>query len=272
MKSFSKMSKRPYSGGKISKRPMKKRVTVSGTKVRKAQSRAVQAKLQSIEHKFFTSSIINVAISQNVTMTGIFNDPATGGIFTPTTGDDNNSRDGRRAVVDEFTIRGSVLFPSVEAINDVELNQVVKLALIQDTSPEGNLATTSDIFTNATGSIYGNISALRNPNNVLRFKVLKTKTIVKPVGGMVVMPKALPAAATDREFSWPSKVVPFEFNVKLKKPVTVQFNATNNNTIASIEKNSFHFAAWTGGDDNTLGITTRMDCNLTYNARTRFYS
>jgi len=241
------------------------RRAVGVTKFRRPQqSIAFRSKISSIEHKFYNSSVSNVAISHNTSITNVFNDPVTGGIFTPQKADDIANREGRRATVDEIYIRGHVLFPSAEAITDIALSgQAVRIVLVRDKIPKGSLATTSDIYTNATGTEYGNISAVRNPNSIQRFHVYKNLLLVRPQCAVTQFDAT--------SFSQTSAMVPFEFYVKHRKPVVTQFNSGDTTTIASIEENSYHIMAWTGGDDSTVGVNTRMDCTLTYNARVRFY-
>jgi len=266
------MSKRTFQQAgftKTSPRHMARTRKAIKSNFKPRQSSSLKAKIGSIEHKFITSSVNNSAISKSVTCTGIFNDPVTGGICVPITGNDIANREGRRTSVDEIIIRGHVLFPSAEHIADIALcGQMVKIAIIQDQAPKGTIATTSDIYTNATGTIYGNVHALRNPNGISRFTVLKTVTIIRPVSGVACQ---VLGNDTDARFAQTSTLVPFEIYIKLKNPIKQVFNATDTTAIASIENNSIHVAAWTGGDDNTAGVNTRMDCNLTYNARCRFY-
>lgn len=228
------------------------------------QSTALQAKIGSIENKYFDSGIYNVAIAKTLGANNYL-DPSTGGLACPIQGDNANNRDGKQIQVTSIEIKGSILFPSAEAIADVALSgQNVMLALVQDKQSDTTAATTTDIYTNIVGSSYNSANILRNPNSIDRFTILKTKTWSRPQCAVTQQ------AAND--FSQTSALIPFHWYVKLKKPVKVRFNTSpGTSVIADIVDNSFHVLAVTGGDDYTVGVNTRMDCTLSYNARSRFY-
>lgn len=227
------------------------------------RSANLQAKLGSIERKFFNSSVNNITISQDPTMTGSLIDPTTS-LFAPQLGTDNESREGRSVMVDEIHIKGVVVFSGAEDVINTPCGQQVFISLIQDkqTNAVVPAATGSGVYTNTTGTLLGLTSPHRNPNNILKYKTLRTVLLNKPVITMT--------QTGANVISWPSTSMPFEFYHKFKTPVKVQFNAANGGTIADIIDNSWHIIAVTGGD--TLGtLTSRMDCQMTYNARCRFF-
>jgi len=234
----------------------------TSSKFQPRQSAALKAKIGSIEHKFMTNSVNEQTISQSVTCTGISLDP-TNGIIIPIQGVESNQREGRTIMVDQIFIQGQVRFPAVEDIADTPLGELVRISLVQDTQTNAALLTTSDVYTNSTGTIFGNVHASRNPNGTKRFKVWKEKMIVKPQ-------VSTSQNGTDK-FSSQSAIVPFNFYVKFKNPIRIQFNATNGGTIADVVDNSFHILAIAGGESVGAGVSTRLDCTLTYNARSRFY-
>jgi len=229
------------------------------------ESASLTAKIGSIEHKFLTTSVLNGTVVRNTSWTGVYQDPGTGGICCPIQGSDHNNRDGRRIMVDQLWINGSILFPSAENIADIALcGELVKVGVVWDKQSDNTAATTSDIYTNNTGSVYGIPTPLRNPNGVNRFQILKQKLIRRPTCGV--------SQVGANEFSQTSSLVPFEFFIQFKKPIKVSFATTpGTGVIADITDNSFHVFANAGGDNDAVGVTTRMDCNITYNCRARFY-
>lgn len=257
------MQKRKRPTFEFSKKSTAKRSAFKPTRTR--QSAATAAKIGSIELKYIDNSQTNAAISQALNGPGTFLETNTGGLCCPVVGSDATDREGRQIMVRSFEICGSILFPSAEAIGDIALSgQSVKISLIQDKQSDKLAATISDIFTNNTSSIYGNALTLRNPNSLDRFVVLKTQTFDRPLCG--VTQNAV------NDFSQTSALISFKWYVKLKKAVKVKFNnGTGTGVIADIVDNSFHLHASTGGDNNAVGVTTRMDCTLTYNCRARFY-
>lgn len=256
---FAKMSKRPRPGS--FKQP--KNVARFKTSRRGKQSTVLKAKIGAIENKYKDNSQSNAAISQAVG--GSYLETNTGGLCCPTQGDDVVEREGRSIQVTSFEIKGQILFPSAEAIGDIALfGQQVQLSLVQDTQSNGTAATTTNVYSNTTGTIYGQGCHLRNPVFANRFKILKTETFERPVS--VVTQNA------NNDFSYSSAGIPFHWYVKLKKPVRVKFNSgAGSGVIADIIDNSFHVWAATGGDNNAVGVTTRMDATLTYNSRARFF-
>jgi len=254
------MSKRKasqYSTKSTSKRPMFKRPRTN------KRSDALKAKIGAIEHKFYNSSVTGIAISQDPTFTGSLIDPTTS-MFAPVTGDDFENREGRQCMVDEIHVKGIVVFAGAEDVINTPCGQQVFISLIQDNQTNAVVpaATGSGVYTNTTGSLLGLTSPHRNPNNIKKYTTIRTTLLNKP------MPPITQTGAN--LYSWPSYSMPFEFYHKFKKPVQVRFNANNAGVIADIIDNSWHIIAVTGGD--TLGtLTSRMDCNMTYNCRVRFY-
>lgn len=217
--------------------------------------------MKAIELKMFFNSIANVAISQNVNETGITNDPATG-LVIPRLGDDFNQREGRVIILKKLTIKGVVAFLGAEDVDDTPCGQIVYLAVVLDKQPNGATITSSDVITNPSASIYLNTRPFKNPNGLMRFKILAEKLIVKPY---VVM-----AQTATNEYSWPSHSVPFEFVIDFKAGLEIRFNNVDGGSIADVVTNAFHFLAVTGGD--TIGaVTSRMDASLSYNSMAEFY-
>jgi len=165
-------------------------------------------------------------------------------------------------MVDQIEINGSVTFLGAEAVIDTPCGQSVFIALVNDHQANGAVTASQNVYTNTTGSIYGNITPTRNPNGTNRYTVLRTVTIEKPY-----VPLTQQAA---NDYSWPSKNIPFHFFVKLPKPIKVKFGAGTAGTIADVIDNSWSILAVTGGD--TIGpLTSRMDAVISYNSRIRFY-
>lgn len=105
-----------------------------------------------------------------------------------------------------------------------------------------------------TDTGFGAIDAFQNPDNFGRFKVWKDKTYVMGDQSAVYDGTNMEFFGQMRQFKW---------NIKFKKPIVVNFNATNGGTVADIVDNSFHLIA--------VSTSALQGVNINYVCRVPFY-
>jgi len=231
-------SGKDYRGGKRSR--------VSNARVGYAtvpRTRGVYAKG---EMKYNDTYVNSTVLAAATDWTGTEMDPATlNTLFVPQLGTGINQRIGQKVSVVKQVIRGQVFAPILTNQTASHQNPVVRLIHFMDEQTNSTQAQGEDLMSapsaNATSAPFG----FQNVNNFGRFKVLKDKMRTLPVGNI---------SYDGTNIEQGGVAIPFKFTFKPKKPVVMQFNATNGGTVADIVNNSFHLLAIT----SSTGITPQI--------------
>lgn len=208
-----------------------------------------------VEHKFYDTSLASGAIGAPVDCSGGEFDPsATSMISTPSQGDGEQTRDGKKMVIESCHINGIVYRGSTEGVADPNNPCHVFVALVLDTQTNGAQLNSEDVFKNPLAQVTTAASPFKNLLHGPRFKVLKSarfdmnyRTLASPVAN---------SHASNGEAR------PFQWNVKFPKGLHVNFNSGTTASVANVIDNSLHMIAF-----STNGGAA---CTLNYNARIRF--
>jgi len=188
------------------------------------------------ERKYFDSYLDDTTVSAGVTWAGTELDDATLlTLFCPVTGDDINSRHGRKVSVKKIQIRGNWVIPSQQNQTSGDNFGSIRMILYQDTQTNAAQAQGENLMANpGTASVVVCHNTFQNTANFGRFKVLKDFYLTPSMA-------SLSWDGTNLEQN--GQYIPFKITHKFKKPVTINFNATNGGTVADIVDNSFHLIA-----------------------------
>jgi len=174
-------------------------------------------------------------------------------LCSPTVGAALNQRIGRSILVHKIKVRGTIVCGSQTPANGGETASKVRILLVQDGQTNAGLMTGAQLLRDG-GVATTTINSFQNPDNFGRFRVLKDVSFVMQDPNAYT--DAVPAPAMN------GIKRNFKFNVNFKKPVKVQFNATNGGTGADIVDNSFHIFA--GTDAAALTPTLSYYCRVAY--------
>jgi len=154
-------------------------------------------------------------------------------LFAPTVGAALNQRIGRAVQMMKCKINGAIAVPAQAAAAAADATTRIRVILVLDTQTNAAQLLASDLLNDGT-SANTVIGAFQNPNNFGRFQVLKDKTYSIANPNMAGSP-------TTADVIQGGLIIPFKINYNFKKPIKVQFNATNGGTVADIIDNSLHF-------------------------------
>jgi len=156
----------------------------------------------------------------------------------PAQGDNEQARDGKRIVVKNISVKGTVTVP-VEFVSAEPIR--VFVAMVLDTQTNGGQCDSELIFKNQHGSAATAVVPLRNLLYSKRFRVLKSQVfdLTSPAVGY----------GCQRSFEW---FTPME--------LPVNFTAGDTGIVGNIVDNSIHMVAY----------ATRTGAYLQYNSRARF--
>jgi len=174
-------------------------------------------------------------------------------LCSPTVGAALNQRIGRSILVHKIKVRGTIVTNGQVPVNTGEAASKIRLLLVQDMQTNAGLMTGAQLLRDA-GVATTTINSFQNPDNFGRFRVLKDVTYV--IQNPNAFTDAVPAPAAM------GLKKNFKFSVNFKKPVKVQFNATNGGTGADIVDNSFHIFGAT--DTIQLGPQVSYYCRVAY--------
>lgn len=253
------MSKRQRTTNKQSKRPQKKQQTQQGYEARGA---AVTG-----EMKYFDTESTSVAISAVTTtwVAGTMSDPqasvnlgdaAVGTplcLFAPKVSSALNGRIGRKIKMMKCRVKGMINIPPQAAQAAADTSANIRLALVMDTQTNASQMTGAQLFNDTAGGANATINSMQNPNNFGRFRVLKEKFFPLTNANLAGSPTASDVVQA-------GLLKNFKLNYIFKKPVQVNFNATNGGTVADIIDNSLHIVCGTNNASYvpTLSYYTRV--------------
>lgn len=212
--------------------------------------RSVGTSMAVTERKYFDSQLAAAALQTVGTgWAGAELDPATTNtLFAPTTGNDFNNRIGRKVDVLGIRIRGFISVPAQTNQTAADTAPFVRWLLVQDKQTNTAQLNAEDVLQSGGANI--GISQFQNPAFFGRFKVLKDKTIR-------ISPPVITYDGTNVEQA--GLTIPFKCTVRFKKPIRVNFNATNGGTVADITDNSWHI----------IGAVSSADLAPTFSYKSR---
>jgi len=214
---------------------------------------AVSMGFMGIEKKFLDTARTDVAIVTPAALTGGEYDPSTGCtgcLSCPAQGDTEQSRDGKRIVIDSLIIKGYVRSLATLTEAPVE-NDKVFVCVILDTQSNGAQLNSEDVFknTSAAGSLI--VDPTKNLLFGNRFRILKSQVYDLTPVGIVAATATIAHCGVRRDFDW---YIPF------KGGLQVNLNAGTTADVANVIDNSLHVVAFSVASNNAIG----------YNARIRF--
>jgi len=215
---------------------------------------AVSMGFLGIEKKFLDTAKAETTVASVAALTGGEYDPSvgcTGCLSCPAQGDTEQSRDGKRIVIDSLIIKGyldNVATASVVAYDA----QKVFVAVILDQQTNGAQLSSEEVFKNTLNIGDSAANPLKNLLFGNRFRILKSHVFdVTPIG--IAGAGNLAAMGVRRDFDW---YVPF------KGGLQVNLSAGTTADVANVVDNSLHVVAFASNTNNVVKIA--------YNARIRF--
>jgi len=223
-------------------------------KMANARRNETTAGFLGIEKKFYDTNLNAVTIDDTIGLTSGMIDPsATSMISTPTQGDGEQQREGKRIVIKSVQVTGVVYNATIEATANPPVPCTAFVALVLDTQSNAAQCTSDQVFKNVSAVETGIPAPLRNLLYATRFKVLKT-------GVFDLNPVSITTNGVADTFSWPA--VQRTFNWYLPMDLVINFNSGTTASIANVVDNSLHMIAFCDYNTNSPKIT--------YNARIRF--
>jgi len=222
---------------------------------------AVTMGFMGIEKKFLDTARTPTALTVAAALTGGEYDPtatsgpggASGGcvgcLSCPAQGDTEQSRDGKRIVIDSLILKGNVNVVE-DASEAVTASRKVFVAVILDTQSNGAQLNSEDVFKNFSGDVTLVADPTKNLLFGSRFRILKSQVYDLTPSG-VGPAGALAFNSHRRDFDW---YIPF------KGGLPVNLNAGTTADVANVIDNSLHVVAF----------ATTAGCLIGYNARIRF--
>lgn len=203
------------------------------------------------EPKFYDTYLAATAIASNATFAGLEYDPsATSMISTPAVGDSEQNRDGKKIVITQVEVKGTVINLAQANQTALDNGAHVWVALVLDTQTNTAQMNSEDCFKCIEGANTEYQQPFRNLLFGGRFRILKMKH----------MYMHSPTASFDGTNIEVGGILRgFKFFKKLRLPVN--FNAGTTASIANVQDNSLHVIAW---------CSQANTCYLSYGARIRF--
>lgn len=214
---------------------------------------AVTAGFLGIEKKFLDTAKTESAITVAAALTGGEYDPSTGCtgcLSCPAQGDTEQSRDGKRVVIDSLILKGFIN-NNATATSAVEIATKVFLAVVLDTQSNGAQLNSEDVFKNLSAADILNCNPTKNLLFGSRFRILKSQVYDVTPPGAFAASATYAANGIRRDFDW---YIPF------KGGLPVNLNAGTTADVANVIDNSIHVVAF----------STLAGASIGYNARIRF--
>lgn len=173
-------------------------------------------------------------------------------LFAPKVSAALNGRIGRKVKMMKCRISGLINVPPQAAQGAADTSCEIRCALVMDTQSNATQMTGAQLFNDASSSST-TINSMQNPNNFGRFRVLKEKKFTFTNANLAGSPTAADVIQA-------GLLRNFKMGYRFKKPVQVDFNATNGGTVADIINNSLHIVCGTNNASYvpTLSYYTRV--------------
>jgi len=187
------------------------------------------------ERKYFDSELNQKALATlSTSWAGMECDPATiDNLFSPGQGTNFNQRIGRKVCIKSLRIHGYIEYLQQQN-NGVSFDNpvLVRVILYQDKQTNGVQSQAEDVINSGGGSVA--VAMFQNPVNFGRFRVLKDKKIALNVTA---------AAFDGTDTNMTGNLRSFNWNIRFRKPLIVNYNSQNTGNVADIVDNSFHVIA-----------------------------
>lgn len=223
-------------------RQYKRRRTVTSYARRQAVPRSLgNPLLLTAETKYFDTerTVNNISsLASGITWSGAAVNPTTiNCLCAPTQGSGFNNREGRKICVMAIRIKAMWSWSGID-FNNVLNGDIGRMVLYIDKQNNGQASSNpADVIQSGTAATDPTLMEFRNPANFGRFIILKDKIITRP--GWNTAPK--PGSATN---NWSyGNITKVKWDIVLKNPLIMHFNATNGGTCADIVDNSIFLAA-----------------------------
>lgn len=204
------------------------------------------------ESKYFDTETNDFALVAG-TAWGATNDVIKGLIAIPVEGSDIDNRIGRKIAIYKIAIRGCINHAIAVDQADSLILPLTRLILWQDKQTNATVTTSNLLMqapTNAQSDCMFN--SFQNIANLGRFRVLKDTWVKTPFSQ-----SGTDGASTTSQAAASS---PFKMVIKFRKPVIVNFNATNGGTIGDVVDNSFYLTAQKNFATYDSTLTCRTRC------------
>jgi len=219
---------------------------------------ATTAGFLGIEKKFLDTARADTVVASVAALTGGEYDPTTGCtgcLSCPAEGDNEQSRDGKRFVIDSLILKGYVR--TAQETGQAPSTPIkVFVAVVLDTTSNGAQMSSEDCFKNLLGTTLGVVDVTKNLLSGNRYRILKSQVFdVTPVG-IAAAGATVAHYGIRRDFDW---YIPFKggLRVSLKDG---DANSGKNADVANVVDNSLH----------VIAFATDADCAIGYNACIRF--
>jgi len=215
---------------------------------------AVSMGFLGIEKKFLDMTKSEGAVQAATALTGGEYDPSTGCtncLSCPAQGDTEQSRDGKRIVIDSLIFKGYVANPAVDTSADPLSPRKIFVAIVLDTQTNGAQMSSEECFKSLGNAAPLNVCPTKNLLSGNRFRILKSQVYDLTPTGFAGTTATYGYNATRREIDW---YIPF------KGGLQVNLNAGTTADVANVIDNSIH----------CIAFATVADTVLAYNARIRF--
>jgi len=213
------------------------------------------------ERKYFDEERAITAVTIiGTSWAGCEADPGTvNTLFAPTQGDDISNRTGRRADVMGIRIKGLLTGLKQTAQTTADEATLVRVVLVQDKQTNSAQLNAEDVI--SSGDATQAFNMFQSTAFFGRFKVLKDKRYITPATPVSIR-TADQVTTTAQNMEVTGFEKDFKMNVKFRKPVRVNFNATNGGTVADIIDNSWHILAIANSADQ--GVRLSYKCRVVF--------
>ncbi len=205
-----------------------------------------------IELKFYDTSLVLSALNSDTDAANGEKDPTSGGLSTIGQGDGESNRDGRRATFKSIYVTGNIHIANQPNQTGPDVACTIFIALVLDTQTNGAQLSSESVYNNPASNVLTGASLLRNLQQIKRFRVLKTKTILMPMIQAVYDGTNIEQYGCERLFKL----------FHTFKGTTIANYSGTTESIANSTDNSLHLLAWT-----TNGT---YNPSISYNSRLRF--
>lgn len=206
-----------------------------GRSVRKKRRTVQQVSpWSSSESKYFDSEVNDFAVPAN-TAWGATNDIVKGTMAIPVRGTDINEREGRKIAIYKIAVKGLISFAKETDEVDSLIPPLTRIILWLDTQTNATVTTSGSLMQAPTTAqsdccflTYQNLASLG------RFRVLKDIVLEPTTVNLMTDGTATSSQSLNTQY--------FKIVHKFKKPLVVNFNATNGGTIADVVDNSIYLS------------------------------
>lgn len=158
-------------------------------------------------------------------------------LFAPTVGAGLNQRIGRKVKMMKVKLNGQISVAAQAAQAAADAPCQIRLMLVMDKQSNAAQMTGAQLM-NDGGAAQTTLNSFQNPNNFGRFRVLKERRFTVGDLNLVGSPTTADVVQAGQVYKW-------KMNMTFKKPVQVNFNATNGGTVADLIDNSLHIVVAT---------------------------